>query len=67
MPFGYCTSGDCREGGGIDVFSDKAKSRNISSSLRQKHTFEDKLAAFKETEEQAQTAVDAQLEEITLH
>ncbi len=28
---------------------------------------EDKLAAFKETEEQAQAAVDAQLKEITLH
>jgi hypothetical protein len=67
MPFCYCTSGDCCEGGGIDVFSDKAKSRNISSSLCQKHTFEDKLVAFKETEEQAQAAVDAQLEEITLH
>lgn len=67
MPFCYCTSGGCREGGGIGAFSDKAKGRNISSSLRQKHTLEDKLAAFKETEEQAQAAVDAQLEEITLH
>lgn len=67
MPLCFCDSHGCSSAGGTDPISLKPKGKNVDTRTFKAHSVADRQAAFRAAEENAETAIETEIEEITAY
>ena len=65
MPFCFCTSFNCSSIGGFDPITGTPRGVFLDIRLHKQHALEDKKAIFRKAQEDADIALEAQLQDIT--
>ena len=67
MPLCFCESHGCSSAGGTDPISHKPRGKNVDARTLKAHSVADRKAAFFAAEQNAESTIDTQIEEITAY
>ena len=67
MPLCFCSKNGCFEQGGVDPISGKPNGVHVSHKTFQSHSLDDQVAAYEKAKEQADKAIEDQVEQISIY